>query len=101
VDFWTLRQIGAELGISSTTVSEQAARRAAHSLAALGCARVFHLPGADDDDTAGDRNYLVLTKPTMDALRSWIMNAELAPRAVVDRAPAGGTHSRRQAADRA
>jgi hypothetical protein len=40
-----------------------AARRAAHSLAALGRARVLHVPGADADANAGDRTYLVLAKP--------------------------------------
>jgi hypothetical protein len=40
-----------------------AARRAAHSLAALGRARVLHVPGADADDNAGDRSYLVLARP--------------------------------------
>ena len=42
-----------------------AARRAAHSLAAQGLARVLHVPGADADDNAGDRSYLVLTKPNV------------------------------------
>jgi hypothetical protein len=42
-----------------------AARRAAHSLAALGRARVFHVPGADEDADAGDRTYLVLAKPNV------------------------------------
>ena len=35
-----------------------AARRAAHGLAAFGCARVLHVPGADADDSAGDRNHV-------------------------------------------
>jgi hypothetical protein len=42
-----------------------AARRAADSLAALGRARVLHVPGVNGDDTAGDRNYLVLAKPNV------------------------------------
>jgi Helix-turn-helix domain/Sigma-70, region 4 len=42
-----------------------AARRAAHSLAALGRARVLHVPGADGNDNAGDRNHLVLAKPNV------------------------------------
>jgi hypothetical protein len=48
------------LGRAPTRPELTAARRAAHSLAALGCARVFHVPGANADDDAGDRNYLVL-----------------------------------------
>lgn len=40
-------------------------RRAAHSLAALGRARVLHVPGADVDADAGDRTYLVLVKPNV------------------------------------
>jgi hypothetical protein len=35
----------------------------AHSLSALGRARVLHVPGADADANAVDHNYLVLTKP--------------------------------------
>jgi hypothetical protein len=42
-----------------------AARRAAHSLAASGYARVLHVPGADADTEAGDRNSLVLAKPNV------------------------------------
>ena len=42
-----------------------AARRAAHSLAALCRARVFYVPGADAEDNAGDRNHLVLAKPNV------------------------------------
>jgi hypothetical protein len=34
-------------------------------LAALGRARVFHVPGADADADAGDRTYLVLAKPNV------------------------------------
>jgi hypothetical protein len=37
----------------------------AHGLAALGRARALHLPGADPNDNAGDRNYLVLAKPNV------------------------------------
>jgi len=44
------------------TRAELIARRVAHSLAALGRARVFHVPGTDGDVNAGDRNYLVLVK---------------------------------------
>ena len=88
---WTLRQIGAELGVTATTVSHQlrsagvtmrrggasahpastqqilelAARRAAHSLAALGRARVLYVPGANEDANAGDGNHLVLAKPNV------------------------------------
>ena len=50
------RPTGAELA---------AARRAAHSLADSGRARVLHVLGADADDNAGDRNYLVLAKPNV------------------------------------
>jgi hypothetical protein len=42
-----------------------AARRAAHSLAALGRAHVLHVPGAEADADTGDRNYLVLAKPNV------------------------------------
>jgi hypothetical protein len=44
-----------------------AARRAAHRLAASGRAQVLHVPGADADaDTnSGDRSYLVLAKPNV------------------------------------
>ncbi len=37
----------------------------AASRAALGLARVLHVPGADADDSSGDRNYLVLAKPNV------------------------------------
>jgi hypothetical protein len=37
----------------------------AHSLAALGRARVLHVPRADTDDHAGDRTHLVLAKPNV------------------------------------
>ena len=53
------------LGRAPTRAELTAARRAAHSLAALGRARVFHVPGADADANAGDRNYLVLAKPNV------------------------------------
>jgi hypothetical protein len=53
------------LGRAPTRAELTAARRAAHSLAALGRARVLHVPGADPDDNAGDRNYLVLAKPNV------------------------------------
>jgi hypothetical protein len=52
------------LGRAPTRTELTAARRAAHSLAALGRARVLHMPGEADAD-AGDRNYLVLAKPTV------------------------------------
>jgi hypothetical protein len=53
------------LGRAPTRVELTAARRAAHSLAASGRARVLHLPGADRDADTGDRNYLVLAKPNV------------------------------------
>jgi hypothetical protein len=53
------------LGRSPTRAELNGARRAAHSLAALGRAEVLHVPGADADDNAGDRNYLVLAKPNV------------------------------------
>ena len=53
------------LGRAPTRAELTAARRAAHSLAALGRARVLHVPGADADDDAGDRSYLVLAKPNV------------------------------------
>jgi hypothetical protein len=34
-------------------------------LVVLGRARVLHVPGADADANAGDRNYLVLAKPNL------------------------------------
>ena len=52
------------LGRAPTRAELTAARRAAHSLAALGRARVLHMPGAADAD-AGDRTYLVLAKPNV------------------------------------
>jgi hypothetical protein len=53
------------LGRSPTRAELTAARRAAHSLAALGRSRVLHVAGADADAKAGDRNYLVLAKPNV------------------------------------
>ena len=53
------------LGRAPTRAELTAARRAAHSLAALGRARVLHVPGADANDNAGNRNYLVLAKPNV------------------------------------
>ena len=53
------------LGRAPTRAELTAARRAAHSLAVLGLARVLHVPGADADTGAGDRNYLVLAKPNV------------------------------------
>ena len=52
------------LGRPPTRAELTAARRAAHSLAALGRARVLRVPGEVDAD-AGDRNYLVLSKPNV------------------------------------
>jgi hypothetical protein len=51
------------LGRAPTRAELTAARRAAHGLDALGRARVLHVPGADGNDNAGDRAYLVLAKP--------------------------------------
>jgi hypothetical protein len=53
------------LGRAPSRAELTAARRAAHSLAALGRARVLHVPGADADANIGDRNYLVLAKPNV------------------------------------
>jgi hypothetical protein len=53
------------LGRAPTRAELTAARRAAHSLANLGRARVLYVPGADAEDHAGDRNYLVLAKPNV------------------------------------
>jgi hypothetical protein len=53
------------LGRAPTRAELTAARRAAHGLAALGLARVLHVPGADEDANAGDRNHLVLAKPNV------------------------------------
>ena len=51
------------LGRFPTRAELTAARRTAHSLAGLGRARVHHVPGADADNNAGDRSYLVLARP--------------------------------------
>jgi hypothetical protein len=53
------------LGRAPTRAELTAARRAAHSLAALGRARILYVPGADGDGDVGDRNYLVLAKPNV------------------------------------
>jgi hypothetical protein len=53
------------LGRAPTRAELTAARRAAHGLGALDRARVLHVPGADADDDAGDRTYLVLAKPNV------------------------------------
>jgi predicted DNA-binding transcriptional regulator AlpA len=53
------------LGRAPTRAELTAARRAAHRLAALGRARVLHVPCAEADADAGDRNYLVLAKPNV------------------------------------
>jgi hypothetical protein len=53
------------LGRAPTKAELTAARRAGHSLAASGRARVLHVRGADADAKAGDRNYLVLAKPNV------------------------------------
>jgi hypothetical protein len=53
------------LGRAPTRAELTAGRRAAHSLAALGCAPVLQVAGADADDHVGDRSYLVLAKPNM------------------------------------
>jgi hypothetical protein len=52
------------LGRAPSRAELNAARRAAHSLAASGYARVFHVPGADADDNAGDRNIWCLRSRT-------------------------------------
>jgi hypothetical protein len=53
------------LGRAPTRAELTAARRAAHSLAALGRARMLHVPGAEADADVGDRTYLVLAKPNV------------------------------------
>jgi hypothetical protein len=53
------------LGRAPTRAELNAARRAAHRLAASNRARLLHLPGADANDNAGDRSYLVLAKPNV------------------------------------
>jgi hypothetical protein len=53
------------LGRAPTRAELNAARRAAHSFASTGRARVLYVPGADSDDASGDRSYLVLAKPNV------------------------------------
>jgi hypothetical protein len=53
------------LGRTPTRAELNAARRAAHSFASTGRARVLYVPGADADDSSGDRSYLVLAKPNV------------------------------------
>jgi hypothetical protein len=53
------------LGRTPTRAELNAARRAAHSFASTGRARVLYVPGADPDDASGDRSYLVLAKPNV------------------------------------
>jgi hypothetical protein len=53
------------LGRAPTRAELNAARRAAHSFAATGRARVLYVSGADPDDASGDRSYLVLAKPNV------------------------------------
>jgi hypothetical protein len=48
------------IGRAPTRAELSAARRGAHSLVAMGYARVLHVPGADGADSSGDRNYVVL-----------------------------------------
>jgi hypothetical protein len=50
--------IADHLGRAPTRAELTAARRAAHSLASAGYARVHYVPGADANDNSGDRNYL-------------------------------------------
>jgi hypothetical protein len=57
--------IADHLGRAPTRAELTAARRAAHSLAALGRSRVLHVPGAEADANVGDRTYLVLAKPNV------------------------------------
>jgi predicted DNA-binding transcriptional regulator AlpA len=51
------------LGRVPTRAELNAARRAAHSFASTGRARVLYVPGADD--ASGDRSYLVLARPNV------------------------------------
>jgi hypothetical protein len=53
------------LGRTPSRAELNAARRAAHSLAAVGRAHLHYAPGADADANAGDRNYLVLARSNM------------------------------------
>jgi hypothetical protein len=57
--------VAEHLGRAPTRAELNAARRAAHRLAALARARVFYVAGADTDDNVGDRSYLVLAKPNV------------------------------------
>jgi hypothetical protein len=57
--------VAGHLGRAPTRAELTAARRAAHGLAALGRARVLHVPGAKADADVGDRSYLVLAKPNV------------------------------------
>jgi hypothetical protein len=61
---WTFVRaaVADHLGRAPSRAELTAARRAAHSLATLGRARVLHVPGADAEANAGDRNYLVMAK---------------------------------------
>src|SRR6185436_13709787 len=71
------------LGRSPTRAELTAARRAAHSLAAVGRAQLLHAPGADADSGVGDRDYLVLAKPNVIMndirLRGWRWQAMRLP----------------------
>jgi hypothetical protein len=51
------------LGRAPTRAELNAARRAAHSFASTGCARLLYVSGADD--ASGARSYLVLAKPNV------------------------------------
>jgi hypothetical protein len=53
------------VGLTGCSAQPHEPRRAAHCLAAIGRARVLHVPGADADADAGDRTYLVLAKPNV------------------------------------
>jgi hypothetical protein len=53
------------LGRAPTRAELNAARRAAHSFASMGRARVLYVPGGDAEDASGDRSYLVLAKPNV------------------------------------
>jgi hypothetical protein len=53
------------LGRAPTRAELNAARRAAHSFASTGCARLLYVSGADANDASGDRSYLVLAKPNV------------------------------------
>jgi hypothetical protein len=68
------------LGRAPTRAELTSARRAAHSLAALGRGGVLHVPGEADADV-GDRQYLVLAKPNviMNDIRLRRLAAETLP----------------------